>query len=130
MNNITLASLNRECFLFAFRMSFVGSCALLLTACSSVQNKPDEAVKNQIHVVPLIRPLPKNADLSRRDEQAYWNEKGFYITTSGKYEPLPNDSQVTVKDSVPHKKSGGRPEIRVEKAEKKQATPIVIKLPD
>lgn len=130
MLKFTLAEPHRRCpYAHLENLTAIGLSALLLVACTTIQKEAD-VTQMQNHVAHLVRPLPKDADLTRIDEQNRWIGKGCYITKSGKFEPLPNDSKSPGKTSASAKKAMGRPTISDEKAVAKDLKPVELTLPD
>lgn len=98
--------------------------AVLLTACSTEPPRPDISPAESERRAKLMRLLPKDADLTRMDEQLRWVQQGVYITRAGKFEPLPEDN--------PYRRSylEDRPAVGNERAKPMSFQPITLELPE
>lgn len=98
--------------------------AVVLTACSTEPSKPEISPAESEQRAELMRLLPKDADLTRMDEQLRWVERGVYITRAGKFEPLPEDN------AYRRAYLEGRPAVGSERAETVNFRPITLELPE
>ena len=95
--------------------------AILLAACGT-NTRPENNAEQRAK---LIQQLPADADLTRLDEQAQWIKKGFYITKTGQFAPLPKND-----NGYQQLKLQGRPDIKQQKATQVENQPIYLPLPD
>lgn len=99
---------------------------LALSACATDGEQPDISPEESAQRAELMRQLPQDADMTRLEEQLQWLPNGYYITRSGGFAPLPQDSVYRQVNT----EMEGRPTFRQQKAERVEAAPIKLELPD